>query len=167
VTNQTDQNASQEIVPGQPCQGEYSQYALLAPYWKQVKEKLFPLLQDETGLKLTGKLQILAQILAQILEIVRIEQLVPEPTKGKRGGQEIDRRPLARAFLAKAFFNLSQTRALKEHLDQSPALRMLCGMKKSPREATFSRAFAAFAQMRLGQYATGTICDWDNWLMQP
>jgi transposase len=143
VTNQTTQNASQEIVPGQ---GEYD---LLAPYWKQVKEKLFPLLQEQTGLELTDKLKVLAQI----LEIVRIEQFVPAPKRGKRGGQEIDRRPLARAFLAKAFFNLSQTRALKEQLDQSSALRKLCGMEKVASEPTLSRAFAQFATMQLGQLA--------------
>lgn len=143
MTNQTTQNASQEIIPGQ---GESD---LLAPYWKQVREKLFPLIQEEGGLALTNKLQVLAQI----LEIVRIEELVPEPNVGKRGGQEIDRRPLARAFLAKAFLNLSQTRALKEQLDQCPALRKLCGMKKAPSEATFSRAFCQFSQMKLGHLA--------------
>ncbi len=150
MTNPINQNASQEIVP---FQGEYD---LLAPYWKQVKEKLFPILEQgtqDTCLALTDKLKVLAQV----FEIVRIEQLVPEPTRGKRGGQEIDRRPLARAFLAKAFFNLSQTRALKEHLDQSPALRVLCGMEKAPSEATFSRAFAEFARMRLGQSAHAAL----------
>lgn len=147
MTNQINQNASQEIISG------HGEYDLLAPYWKQVKEKLFPLLQEETGLELTDKLQILAQV----LEIVRIEQLVPEPKRGKRGGQEIDRRPLARAFLAKAFFNLSQTRALKEQLDQSSALRKLCGMQTAPSEPTFSRAFSQFAQMGLGRLAHAAL----------
>lgn len=150
MKNQTTQNVSQEIVPGD---SENNEGDLLAPYWKQVREKLFPLLQEETGLELTEKLKVLAQI----LEIIRIEQLVPEPKRGKRGGQEIDRRPLARAFLAKAFFNLSQTRALKEQLDQCPALRKLCGMQKAPSEATFSRAFCQFARMGLGQLAHAAL----------
>jgi transposase len=150
VKNQTTQNASQEIVPGD---SENNECDLLSPYWRQVREKLFPLLQEQTGLELTKKLKVLAQI----LEIVRIEDLVPEPKVGKRGGQEIDRRPLARAFLAKAFFNLSQTRALKEQLDQCPALRKLCGMKRSPSEATFSRSFSQFAQMGLGQLAHAAL----------
>jgi transposase len=152
VKNQTPQNASQEIVPGD---SENNEYDLLAPYWKQVREKLFPLLQEQTGLELTEKLKVLAQI----LEIVRIENLVAEPKRGKRGGQEIDRRPLARAFLAKGFFNLSQTRALKEQLDQCPALRKLCGMKRSPSEATFSRAFCQFSQMGLGQLAHAALVE--------
>ncbi|WP_395146009.1 transposase [Armatimonas sp.] len=90
---------------------------------------------------------------------MRIEQFVPEPKRGKRGGQQIDRRPLARAFLAKAFFNLSQTRALKEQLDQSCALRKLCGMKTAPSEATFSRAFSQFAQINLGQLAHAALVE--------
>ena len=152
MKNLSTQNTSQEIVPGD---SEKNEYDLLAPYWKQVKEKLFPLLQEQTGLELTEKLKILAQI----LEIVRIEKFVPAPKVGKRGGQEIDRRPLARAFLAKAFFNLSQTRALKEQLDLCPALRKLCGMETAPSEATFSRAFSHFAQMKLGQLAHATLVE--------
>ena len=150
MKNRTNQNVSQGIVPGD---SESNEYDLLAPYWKQVREKLFPLLQEETGLELTEKLKVLAQI----LEIVRIEKFVPEPKVGKRGGQEIDRRPLARAFLAKAFFNLSQTRALKEQLDLCPALCKLCGMTTAPSEATFSRAFSHFAQMKLGQLAHAAL----------
>ena len=149
MKHQTIQNASREIVPGE------NDDTLLSPYWKQVREKLFPLIQEETGLAFTQKLKSLAQI----LEIVRIEQLIPEPQRGKRGGQEIDRRPLARAFVVKAFFNLSQTRALKEQLDQSCALRNLCGMETAPSEATFSRAFSEFAQMGLGQLAHAALVE--------
>ena len=144
MKNQTNQSTSQQIIPG-PEQPQETY--LLAPYWKQVREKLFPLLEQDTGLEMTSKLKVLAQI----FEIVRLEEFVSEPTRGKRGGQEIDRRPLARAFLAKAFFNLSQTRALKEQLDQSPAVCQLCGMSSAPSESTFSRAFTEFARMRLGQ----------------
>jgi hypothetical protein len=143
VKNQTNQNVSQGILPGD---SENNEYDLLAPYWKQVKEKLFPLLQEQTGLELTDKLKVLAQI----LEIVRIEQFVPAPKRGKRGGQEIDRRP---------FFNLSQTRALKEQLDQSSALRKLCGMEKVASEPTLSRAFAQFAIIQLGQLAHAALVE--------
>ena len=150
MKHQTNQSASQQIIPGSE---QPQETYLLAPYWKQVREKLFPLLEQDTGLELTSKLKVLAQI----FEIVRIEQLVPDSKRGKRGGQEIDRRPLARAFLAKAFFNLSQTRALKEQLDQSSALRNLCGMQTVPSEPTFSRAFSQFAKMGLGQLAHAAL----------
>lgn len=143
MKNQTTQNASHEIVPGEV------EDDLLAPYWKQVREKLFPLLEAEGIGPLTDKLKTLAQV----LEIVRIEEFVAPPEEGKRGGQQIDRRPIARAFLAKAFLNLSQTRALKEQLHQSESLRQLCGMEKVPSEPTFSRAFAEFARQNLGSLA--------------
>ena len=143
MKNQIPQNASHEIVPVE------IENDLLAPYWKQVREKLFPLLETEGFPPLTDKLKTLAQV----LEIVRIEELVAAPEEGKRGGQQIDRRPMARAFLAKAFLNLSQTRALKEQLHQSDSLRKLCGMEKIPSEPTFSRAFAAFAKQNLGGLA--------------
>ena len=143
MKNQTTQNASHEIVPGETGEN------LLAPYWKEVREKLFPLLEIEGAPPLTDKLKTLAQV----LEIVRIEEFVAAPEEGKRGGQQIDRRPIARAFLAKAFLNLSQTRALKEQLHQSESLRKLCGMETVPSEPTFSRAFAEFARQDLGGLA--------------
>jgi transposase len=93
------------------------------------------------------------QRLAQILEIVRIEEFVAPPTRGKRGNPTIDRRPIARAFLAKAVLNLSDTRQLMEQLRQSPALRFVCGIPQVPSEATFSRAFASFAKESIAEKA--------------
>ena len=135
MKNQNEINANQQIVS-----------CLLADYWQQVREKLCPLLENEVGVELTDTLRRLTQI----LEIVRIEENVPAPTRGKRGNPTIDRRPIARAFVAKAVLNLSATRQLIEQLHQSPVLRLLCGMEQVPSEATFSRAFGAFAQQDLG-----------------
>lgn len=146
MKNQPPLNANQEIVPPDLPALEDQEPFLLARYWKQVREKLCEFLEQDTALELTDKLRTLTQV----LEILRIEEQVLEPKKGKRGGQQIDRRPLARAFVAKAFLNLSSTRALIEQLHQSVALRKLCGIDKVPSEATFSRAFAQFAQLNLG-----------------
>ena len=55
---------------------------------------------------------------------------------------------LARAFIAKAVFQIDTTRAL-ERLANDRALRCLCGwnsIRAIPSEATFSRAFAGFAE---------------------
>ena len=55
---------------------------------------------------------------------------------------------LARAFLAKAVFDLPTTRDLIERLEVDSKLRRLCGwssVRAVPSEATFSRAFAEFA----------------------
>jgi transposase len=138
VTHPINTNANQEILS--------SPQGLLAPYWQQVKQKLVPHLQEAPIIDLTKGLQRLAQI----LEIVRIEEQVQAPVRGRRGREEIDRRPLARAFLAKAVLNLTDTRQLLEQLHQSEALRGLCGMATVASEATFSRAFAQFARQNLG-----------------
>lgn len=138
MTNPTDSNANQDIVP-----------PLLAAYWQQVHEKLCPFLEAVGSMELTDSLRRLAQI----LEIVRIEERIPEATRGKRGRPSMDRRPIARAFLAKACLNLSDTRQLIEQLRQSPALRFVCGMQQVPSEATFSRAFALFAKERVAEKA--------------
>lgn len=71
----------------------------------------------------------------------------------------MDRRPLARAFLAKAALNLSDTRSLIEQLKQSPCFRRLCGMTCVPSEATFSRAFSHFACLNLAEIAHRVMVD--------
>ena len=56
---------------------------------------------------------------------------------------------MARAFIAKAVFQIDTTRALLERLANDRALRRLCGwqsIRAVPSEATFSRAFAGFAE---------------------
>ena len=60
-----------------------------------------------------------------------------------------DRRALARAFVAKAVLGVPTTTALIERLDVDKSLRRILGWERRlqvPSEATFSRAFAEFAQ---------------------
>ena len=55
---------------------------------------------------------------------------------------------MARAFLAKAIFNLPHTRALLDRLAHDRTWRRLCGWEKAaevPEESVFSRAFSEFA----------------------
>lgn len=134
----TESNANEAIIPN-----------LLAPYWQQVREKLCPELEKELSVSLTTGLRRVAQI----LEIVRIEEHVDAPKMGGRGRRLLDRRPLARAFLAKSILNLTDTRLLIDQLKQSPALRQLCGMTQVPSEATFSRAFSWFASQNVADFA--------------
>ena len=57
-------------------------------------------------------------------------------------------------FLAKAVWDLPTTRHLIDRLGADPALRRLCGWSRLgaiPSEATFSRAFAEFAEARLAE----------------
>ncbi len=63
-----------------------------------------------------------------------------------------DRVSLAHAFLAKAVSDLSSTRDLIERLEVDEKMRRLCGWSSAraiPSEATFSRAFAEFAESSL------------------
>jgi len=86
-----------------------------------------------------------------ILEVVRIEEFVKGPG-WRRGRPPKNRKQLARAFVIKAFYNWDETRDLIEELRSNPNLRLLCGYESAselPSEATFSRAFAEFAQSEL------------------
>ena len=71
---------------------------------------------------------------------------------GLPGRPQEDRGALARAFIAKAVFDITTTRALRERLTIDQPLRRLCGwteVREVPSEATFSRAFAEFAASAL------------------
>jgi hypothetical protein len=70
------------------------------------------------------------------------------------GRKPEDRLPLAKAFIAKAVWNFPTSRALLDYVQRCPSLRRLCGWDSAgeiPSEATFSRAFAAFATGALPQ----------------
>jgi hypothetical protein len=106
--------------------------------------KLFPFLQDRFAEPLTQRLQQLVRV----LEVVRIEDEVCPRYTGCMGRPAVDRRPLARAFVAKSVYNLPTTLLLIEMLQAHPTLRRICGFERRrdiPSEATFSRAFAEFS----------------------
>ena len=102
-----------------------------APYWQSIQEALFPDLEQTLG-PLTAK------------------QGVP----GVPGRPPSDRAALARAFVAKAVYDMPTTRVLLDRLDTDVALRRLCGWEQRsqvPSESVFSRAFAEFARSQLPQ----------------
>jgi hypothetical protein len=109
---------------------------------------LFPALQEELG-PLTEK----HRQLVALLNMVRIEVLIG-CWRGGVGRPEKDRRAIARAFVAKAVWNMSTTRQLLERLAVDTALRRICGWespREIPHESQFSRAFAGFAETQLPQ----------------
>jgi hypothetical protein len=64
-----------------------------------------------------------------------------------RGRPAHERGPLAKAFVAKAFLKVPDTRALITRLKTTPSLCRICGFDSTtavPEESTFSRAFAEF-----------------------
>ena len=119
----------------------------LSQYWESFQRGLFPWLAEELG-----PLSERHKHLVQVLEFVRVEELLPG-TRGSGAGRPPESRAaLARAFLAKAVFDVPTTRALVERLRSDPTLRRLCGWEQVgavPSEATFSRAFASFAKSEL------------------
>jgi hypothetical protein len=109
---------------------------------------LFPALQEQLG-PLSDK----HRQLAAVLSVVEIEALVGSWSGGV-GRPARHRRAIARAFVAKAVFNLSATRQLLDRLSVDVSLRRLCGWesrREIPHESQFSRAFAEFAASELPQ----------------
>ena len=119
-----------------------------APYWLSIQRALFPHLEHVLG-PLTGK----QQQLVQTLEVIRIEQMIP-PRFPMPGRPPKDRAAMARAFVAKAVYDMPTTRVLLDRLDTDVAVRRICGWEKKsevPSESIFSRAFAEFSDTQLPQ----------------
>ena len=118
----------------------------LSSYWQSLQGELFPKLEEELG-----PLGERYRDLVTVLELARVESFVKD-WPGLVGRPRKDRAALARAFVAKAVFNIAQTNMVIERLVLDKTLRRLCGWTRAgavPSEATFSRAFAEFAASRL------------------
>jgi len=118
----------------------------LTTYWLHVQHELLPWLDDAVG-----PLGERHKQLVSVLGLARIEAFVPS-FHGLVGRPLSERAALARAFVAKAVFNFPTTILLIETLSADKTLRRLCGWQRAgevPSEATFSRAFAAFAESAL------------------
>lgn len=118
----------------------------LTQFWSSIQGWLFPWVEAELG-ELSEK----QRQLVSILELARIESFIGS-SRGWPGRPERDRRAIARSFVAKVVYNMPTTRQLIERLGSDQTLRRLCGFERKsevPSEATFSRAFAAFAKTRL------------------
>jgi len=120
----------------------------LSHYWGVIQGNLFPWLQEELG-PLTEK----QQQLITALEFARVEEFIPS-YRGCVGRPPDDRCALARAFMAKAVYNLGTTAQLIDRLTCDKVFRRICGWEKIssiPSEPTFSRAFTEFARSELAQ----------------
>jgi len=118
----------------------------LAQKWDQIQGSLFPWLAEEIG-----ALNEKQQQLVSILEILRIEEYVFS-SNALTGRKEDDRTAIARAFVAKAVYNMPTTRLLIERLNSDIKMRRICGWERKnevPGEWTFSRAFKDFSHNKL------------------
>ena len=117
----------------------------LAHYWRGFQAELY----EALGVEL-GALGERYEQLIQVFEFVRVEKFLCSDRVPGRPAK--DRAAQARAFLAKAVFDLPTTRGLRERLEVDSKLRRLCGwasVRAIPSEATCSRAFAEFAESSL------------------
>ena len=111
--------------------------------WNHIHGTLFPWLREEVD----PMTEALGRLVTT-LDVIGLEAFVPEPPRGP-GRPPQDRRALARAFVAKAMLGIPTTSALIEQLAVDKSLRRILGWERRsqvPSEATFSRAFAEFAQ---------------------
>jgi hypothetical protein len=95
------------------------------------------------------------QQLVAILELVRIEEFLP-CYYGYEGRPQKTRPAIARSFVAKMVYNIDTTTFLLDRLKSDKNIRRICGWEcvaQIPSEATFSRAFAEFAETELPQRA--------------
>jgi len=121
---------------------------LLRPFHRLLQMVLFPALEVQLGALSESHRQ-----LVRILTLAEVESLVMPSTRGV-GRPARHRRAIARAFVAKAVFNLATTRQLLDWLLADDLLRRLCGWESAaelPHESQFSRAFAGFAISELPQ----------------
>ena len=118
----------------------------LSTIWHHFQSTLFPGLQQEVG-ELTAK----QQQLIEVIEFSQFELYLPE-LSGYVGRPTMSRSSMARAFVAKAIYNMATTEVLLDRLQSDIKLRRLCGweqMREVPSRATFSRAFSEFSDTRL------------------
>jgi len=118
----------------------------ISQYWLRIQSSLFPWLEEELG-EMTEK----ERKLVTTLELIRIERFTAF-SRSLRGRPPKERAAVARAFVAKAVYNMPTTRALLDRLACDKKLRRICGWEQKggiPSESTFSRAFAEFSGRQL------------------
>jgi len=118
----------------------------VSQYWMHIQATLFPWLEEELG-PLSEK----QQQLITVLEFARVENFVRN-YYGCVGAPAADRQALARAFVAKAVYNISTNSHLRDRLLCDKVLRRICGFESRgevPSESTFSRAFTEFSESAL------------------
>ena len=127
----------------------------IAAFWDRVQSSLFPALEESCG-EMTEKLY---QLVA-ILEVLKIECFVANPSPYVRGVKPKDRRCLARAFVAMAFYGGSDRQAFRDRVRADAALRKVCGWMSRgqvPSLSTFSRAFRDFAESGLADHVHAVL----------
>jgi hypothetical protein len=114
-------------------------------YWRLIQQSIFPdhVEEFEPQTPQHGRIMV-------VLDFLNLERFIYRYHRHGRPPRE--RHALAASFVAKAVLNLPSTKALIDRLHVDKVLRRLCGFemeRKLPCEATFSNAFAEFAEDEL------------------
>jgi len=112
--------------------------------WNSIQSWLFPTLEDELGV-----LDEKHRLFVAVCELCAPQDHMVAYRWCGNGCPPSDRLALCKAFIAKAVWDFATTRNLIDAIRHRPALRRLCGWEslgEVPSEATFSRAFDAFAR---------------------
>jgi IS5 family transposase len=123
--------------------------SIISDCWVSFQASLFPNLCSCEQEPLTNKLKDFLDI----VETINIGKHVPIYDGRWMGRRRISRGSIARAFIAKAVYDLPTTDLLIEMLRLQPSLRKVCGFERQqdiPSPATFSRAFKELAETNLG-----------------
>lgn len=123
----------------------------ISDYWFTIQETLFPYLEEILDAPLSKKLQQFIRI----LEMINVEHFVFD-SRGYVGRPPKNRHAIARAFIAKAIFNIADTKLLIDRLKSDKNLRRVCGFEtifQVPSESAFCRAFKEFSDLELPQRA--------------
>jgi len=127
---------------------------LLSRIISVIQEKLFPVIQQEMN-PLTDQ----EKKLINILEVIKIESVVLH-SNSIVGRKRSDRYEIARSFVAKKVYKITETKALIERLGTDENLRKICGWNNKceiPSESKFSRVFAEFSETDLSERAHGDM----------
>jgi len=128
---------------------------VLGRFGQILQNHLFPPLREELG-----EMSKHHEEFVRALALLQMDGLVT--VRRGRGRQPHDRAKIARAFLAKAIFQIPMTRALLDRLAHDAVLRRLCGWETAaqiPDESIFSRAFAEFARNEFPQQVHAAVIE--------
>jgi hypothetical protein len=120
----------------------------LSNLWAHIQNSLIPDLEEVLDPLTEKQRQFVA-----VCEMLQLDRHMSPFANLRLGAKKLPRIDFARAFVAKAVYNIPTTVDLIEHLRASPNLRRLCGWEFAilvPSESTFSRTFAEFADGDLG-----------------
>lgn len=121
-----------------------------------IQRDLLPALEE-----VTGPLSDKDKSFVKVCELLRLEKQLEACQWTGNGRPPKSRLKMAHAFVAKAVWNIPTTKALIGQLKANATLRRLCGWEDGPRsvpsESIFSRAFALFADIGLGENTHQTL----------